>query len=165
MDQKAIHQAVMDIRAIDELIATGIFDPSLDHARLRKAALIEVMICLGELVRRCEAEGLPITFTDDVLETSAVSDIADLISFVRHELCHSTRGGERRSVFRYAAVRGKALPIATGSATLVGGCDYADDIAYCFSDQRIYWKRHILRAFDEVKARLAPPGSEVARNI
>lgn len=155
----------MHIRAIHELIDTGIFDESLDRARLRKSALTELMVCLGELAKLCAAAGHPLTFTDDVFVTSEVANAGDLIALVRDELCHCGYGEESRSVFRYAAVRGRASRIPTGGGTLIGGCDYDDDVAYCFNDQRIYWKRHILRAFDHAKATLAPPGSEAGANI
>jgi hypothetical protein len=165
MYRKAIFRAVMHIRAIDELIDTGIFTDSFDRARLRKSALTELMVCLGELVKLCAVAGRPVDFADDVIVTPEVANAGDLIGFVRDELCHCGPGEENRSVFRYAAVRGRALPIPTGGGTLIGGCDYDDDVAYCFADQRIYWKRHILRALDHAKATLAPPGSEAAEHI
>ena len=31
------------------------------------------------------------------------------------------------------------------------GCDYADDICIIYGSKKIYYKRHILRAFDECK--------------
>jgi hypothetical protein len=36
------------------------------------------------------------------------------------------------------------------------GNDYDDDTAYAFGDQRIYLKRHILRAFEEAARQLLP---------
>jgi hypothetical protein len=54
----------------------------------------------------------------------------------------------------YGKMRGGI--IIMGGHEMAPTSDYDDDIAFCFGPQRIYLKRHIIRALEAAKAQLVP---------
>jgi hypothetical protein len=150
-----------NIKRINQLLGCGIFDPARVTDVLRRAAFTEVMIALRDLMRKAEVHDERIAFTDDVLLTPAVRDITDLVTYVRDALCHVDSAKNTLSLgeddaddvfFVYRLFRAEALQLRSTDALI--GCEFSDDIAYCFGPQRIYWKRHVLRAFAEAQLRL-----------
>lgn len=148
------------IRRIDELLASGIFQPNRSRDVLFRAAFIELLISLRDLMHKSEKLASRIAFDEDVNKTEKINDVSDLIKFVRDALCHpdsenhyiEARKGKTRSSFN----------VAFGKVTLMKTWDfeqasrYEDDICFFFGAHGIYLHRHILRAFDEVKAQLIP---------
>ena len=76
------------IRRIDELLACGIFQPAHSRNVLFRAAFIELLIAMRDLMYKAEKYASRISFDDDVHETAQVTDVSDLIKFVRDALCH-----------------------------------------------------------------------------
>lgn len=147
-----------DIRRIQELLQTEIFLPSNIKHPLCKSAFIELLICLRDLMYKSERYSTRINFEDAVTKTEKVSDVTDLIKFVRDALCHPDiphhyiEKGNIKSTYN----------IAFGKCTLMQINDieikseFDDDICFFFGTQKIYFKRHILRAFEEAKQKLIP---------
>src|SRR5438874_2480658 len=77
-----------DIRRAEDLLQSGIFDPSKVQSALFRAAFVDLLIALVDLLYKTEKYAQRITFTDDVSLTDRVKDVADLIKIVRDALCH-----------------------------------------------------------------------------
>jgi hypothetical protein len=102
--------------------------------------------------------GCRINFTDDVLPHGDVQDVTDVARAVRDGLCHITSG---RSHIGTPNIRLKlSRSLRVGTSVVLEGFpivnDYADDIAIHVGRNRLYMKRHIERAFDEVVRALEP---------
>ena len=107
---------------------------------------------------KAEKYGKRICFVDDIVKTNEIQDISDVIKYVRDALCHLDsdnhyveQGNIKAS---YNVVYGKWRLLKIGNSEQAS--DYDDDVCFFFGSQKIYLKRHILRAFEEAKAKLLP---------
>ncbi|BAK97381.1 hypothetical protein OBV_01830 [Oscillibacter valericigenes Sjm18-20] len=146
-----------DISRIEILFRTNIFDSANINNPLSFAAFIETVIILRDLVKKCEIEGHKrIDFTDDIIISSKIHDVTDLIEFVRNAVCHinspNSKIGNNRINCCCAVGKTKFIQINGKEIT----SDYEDDICYFFGEQKIYLIRHISRAFNETRAILFP---------
>ena len=147
-----------DIDRIEKLIKTNIFQPNHSDSIFMRSAFIEVLICLRDLMRKTEESSSRICFTDDVILTPNVKDVSDLIRYVRDALCHMESQNhfvaktKTKATFNIAYRKGNFMKI--GDINL--SSDYDDDVCFFFGEQRIYLKRHILRALTEAKQKLLP---------
>ena len=95
-------------------------------------------------------------FTDDVLINGYVKDVTDLITAIRDACCHidsfKRNFDENGNTGSHNIIYGKG--IALNIDGLVLGSDYEDEIAYIYGKNRIYVRRHIIRAFEEAKLKL-----------
>jgi hypothetical protein len=99
-----------------------------------------------------------ITFADDVLTNEYVRDVTDAVTAVRDACCHidsfKRRFDDHDNRGSYLVAYGRCNVLKINDLELKS--DYADDIAVFFGKNRLYFKRHIVRAFDEACAVLAP---------
>lgn len=146
------------IRRIDELLGCGIFHPQNSRNVLFRAAFIEVLIAMRDLMYKSQKHASRISFDDDVKKTDTVNDISDLIKYVRDALCHPDSDnhyievGNIKSTFNVAF--GKANLLKIGDFEQAS--KYEDDTCFFFGSHGIYMRRHIVRAFEEAKSMLVP---------
>jgi hypothetical protein len=146
------------IRRIDELLACGIFQQNNSRNVLFRAAFIELLIALRDLMYKAEKFASRIAFDDDVKKTEMVNDVSDLIKFVRDALCHPDsenhyiEAGNIKSTFNVAFGKVNVMKMGDFEQT----SKYEDDICFFFGSHGIYLRRHIVRAFEEAKAHLIP---------
>ena len=146
------------IRRTEELLSCGIFQPANSGNVLFRAAFIELLIGLRDLMFKTEKFASRISFEDDVRQTEQVRDVSHLIKFVRDALCHPDSDnhyievGNMKATFNVAFGRANLLKIGDFEQS----SKYEDDICFFFGSQGIYLKRHVIRAFDEAKIKLLP---------
>ena len=146
------------VHRINELLSCGIFHPDSSGHVLFRAAFIELLISLRDLMAKCRKFAEPIRFDDDVQKLDGVEHVSGLIKHVRDAICHPDsdshfiEGGAIKASFNVAFGRGVVL----STDTMVQESKYDDDICFFFGSQSIYLKRHITRAFEEAKAKLLP---------
>ena len=146
------------IRRIDELLACGIFQLEESNNVLFRAAFIELLIALRDLMYKAEKHATRISFDEDVSKSEKVNDISDLIKYVRDALCHPDsenhymEAGNIKATFN--VVFGKATLFKLGE--FEQSSKYDDDVCFFFGSRTIYLRRHIVRAFEEAKSKLAP---------
>ncbi len=125
---------------------------------LFRAAFIELLIALRDLMYKSEKFSTRIAFVDDVKRTEKINDVSDLITYVRDALCHPDsenhyiEAGNIKSTFNVAFGKVKVLKMGDFEQS----SQYQDDICFFFGSQGIYLKRHIMRAFEEAKCKLLP---------
>ncbi len=155
-----------NIDRVEQIVATGIFKPATAGNPLVKSGFTELMICLRDLMEKTKKFGTRISFVDDITLTpkSKIKDISDLVTFIRDALCHiATKDhfivpGKIKASFNIVYGKGTLAPHPGISLT----SDYSDDICFFFGIEKIYLRRHVLRAFEETKRQLAtllPPES------
>jgi hypothetical protein len=157
MDGRDQQDCESDIRKIKELLSCGIFEQQNAGNILRSAAFIELIICLRDLLHKTEKYAKRITFTDDVMTNEYVHDITDAVTAIRDACCHIDsfkRKFDERIRGAFIVVYGKISVGHVGDLHLKS--DYADDIAFFYGKNRLYMKRHIIRAFQEAHALLVP---------
>ena len=116
------------------------------------------MICLRDLLSKTEKYAKRISFSEDVMTNEYVHDITDAISAVRDACCHinsfkrlfDDKGNRGSFIVNY----GKGNLFKINDLELKS--DYVDDIAFFYGKNRLYLKRHIIRAFKEARALLEP---------
>lgn len=146
------------IRRIDELMSCGIFAPANAGNVLFRAAFIELLIALRDLMYKAEKHVSRVAFADDVLTTAQVHDVSALIKYVRDALCHPDSDnhyfekGNIKSTFNVCFGKGVLLK----TPDFEQSSPYTDDICFFFGSQRILLKRHIVRAYEEAKGKLIP---------
>jgi len=146
------------IRRIDDLLNCGIFQPGNSSHILFRAAFIELLIALRDLMYKAEKLSSRISFDDDVKQSGKIKDVSDLIKYVRNALCHPDSDthyiepGNIKATFNVAFGKANLMKIGDFEQT----SKYDDDICFFFGSQGIYLKRHIIRAFEEAKDKLLP---------
>lgn len=154
-DKKEIES---DISRIDEILGSCIFNPENSRNVLLKSAFIEVMICLRDLMYKTQKYSSRVSFSDDVLIEGRVKDVTDLIEYIRNTICHIDSDNhfieKDNFKFSFCVSYGKVNIMSIGELKL--SSDYEDDLCFFFGKQKIYLKRHIVRAFEEGKEKLLP---------
>lgn len=153
---------ISDIRStivrVEELIGSGIFDPKNSSNILLNSALTELLILVRDLMAKSKKYAQPIIFTDDINVTNEVKNVSDAIKFVRDAICHidsQNRNHDNcRARLSYNIAYGKCCLAKIGDVEIKS--DYNDDICFFFGSQKLYLKRHIIRAFKEAKINLEP---------
>lgn len=146
------------IRRIDELLRCGIFHPQNSQNVLFRAAFIELLIALRDLMYKAQKHASRISFEDDIKKTDKINDVSDLIKYVRDALCHPDsenhyiEAGNIKSTFNVAFGRVNLMNIGDFEQA----SKYEDDICFFFGSHGIYMQRHIIRAFQEARAKLEP---------
>ena len=145
------------IQRIDELLACGIFQPTNSSNVLFRAAFIELLIALRDLMYKSEKLGRRIDFVDDAKQTQKIKDVTHLIKYVRDALCHPDSENHyieagMKATFNVAFGQARLLKIGDFEQS----SEYPDDICFFFGSQGIYLQRHVVRAFNEAKAHLLP---------
>ena len=147
-----------NISRISVLLSCKIFEPANSGHPLQQSAFIELMICLRDLLHKAEKYGARISFTDDVLTNPYVHDVTDAVRSIRDACCHIDSfkrdfdaNGNRGS---YLVAYGKCNLAKINDLELKS--DYDDDIAVFYGQNRLYFNRHIVRAFNEAQTVLAP---------
>lgn len=158
MDIPDRHDCERNISRIRELIDSGIFESNNAGHVLQQSAFIDLIICMRDLMRKTEKYANRIAFKDDVLTNTHVKDVTDAITAVRDACCHID---SFKNVFDERGNRGSYM-VAYGKCNLAKindlelRSDYEDDTAVFYGSNRLYLKRHIMRAFNEAQALLAP---------
>ncbi|RPJ81810.1 MAG: hypothetical protein EHM18_16450 [Acidobacteria bacterium] len=145
-----------DFQRAESILGSGIFEPGNAGHPLFKSAFIELLICLRDLMYKAAEYATPIDFTDDVTIQGKVKDVSSLIKYVRDALCHVDSNNHyidagMKASFNVQFGRGR---MKVGALEQVN--PYPDDTCFFFGTQRIYLKRHVLRAFDEARNGLSP---------
>lgn len=158
MDIFAQQECRRTIDRFAELINSGIFDDGNRKHVLFWSAFIELMICLRDLLEKARKYASRISFTEDILPNDYVKDVHDAVVAMRDAGCHidSYKKHLGRPQYRasFMVVRGNGRLLNIGDVEL--SADYEDDLAFFHGVNRLYMRRHIIRAFEEAKALLTP---------
>ena len=146
------------LNRIDKLLSCGIFNPQNSDNPLMRAAFIEALISLRDLMYKTEKFSSRIDFTDDIQVCEKIRDVSDLIKYVRDALCHPDSDnhyieeGNIKASFNVAFGKGNLMKIGDLEQSSL----YEDDICFFFGSKGIYFNRHIVRAYTEAKEKLDP---------
>ncbi len=158
MEIRSIQDSKRDIYRIEELLNCGIFNQQNIRHPLQESAFIDLMICMRDLLAKCEKFSTRVDFADDVIPNAYSKDVTGAITAVRDACCHIDsykknfdENGNRGS---FNVCYGQANFMKIGDLELTS--DYPDDVAVFYGPNRIYLKRHIQRALSEAKAKLQP---------
>jgi hypothetical protein len=158
IDDFTKHEINKIIGRIRELLDSGIFCPENSQSPLVKSAFIETLVCLRDLMYKTEKYDERVGFDDDIVKTTKIKDVTDTIKYVRDALCHLNSDKhyiENGNILAsYNIIYGKGQLLKIGDSKQAS--DYDDDVCFFFGSQKIYLKRHIVRAFEEAKAKLLP---------
>lgn len=152
-----------DIRRIEKILDCGIFSQENARHPLFQSAFIELVIRLRDLLYKSEALGKRIDFTEDVVVledkngNKVVEDVTDAVAFVRNAACHiesdkNLLDKDRQIATIFNVAIGKTKLMKINDKELAS--DYEDDICFFYGEQKLYLKRHIVRAFEEAKKSL-----------
>lgn len=147
-----------DLQRIQAILACGIISPAGSENPLFQSALTELLIRVRDLLAKAEKHAKRVSFADDVTAKGNVRDVTDLIAFVRNAVCHIDSPNhdhdELQARITFNTVFGKACLAQIGETRIES--NYPDDIAFFFGHQRLYLKRHLVRAYEEASALLSP---------
>ena len=156
IDHPTRHEITSDIERIRSILDFGIFTSENSTHPLFPSALTELLIRLRDLLAKCEKFARRLSFQDDVMIKGDVNDVTSLVAFVRDALCHIDSGkhdhDEVQARISFSVIFGKARLAQLGNVSIESR--YDDDVAFFFGPQRLYLRRHIIRAFDEARNNL-----------
>lgn len=157
IDSNIKWQIENDINNIENLLSLKPFE-NISNRYLQKAIFTKIMIDLRDLLEKSRIYAkTKLTFTDDILINPSVDvyDISSLIKYMRDALCHITSDNHKfdkknNITLTFGVIVGRRNTFIDINGKTIGS-DYDDDIGIVFGSQRIYYKRHIIRAFEECK--------------
>jgi len=145
-------------RRIDELLMCGIFEPNNSGSPLVRSAITELLILVRDLMAKAKIFAEPVEFSDDVNVTDRVKNVSDAIKFVRDAICHvdseNRNHEECNARLSCNIVYGRCNMLKIGDVEIKS--EYEDDICFFFGNQKLYLRRHIIRAYEEAKEKLLP---------
>lgn len=147
------------INRIDALLKCGIFTQQNSQHILFRAAFIELLITLRDLMYKTGVFSSRISFVDDVSVSKEVKDISDLVRVIRDAICHPDSpnhylDGTKSIMATFNVAFGRASLLKTGDYEQ--SSSYEDDVCFFFGPYGIYMNRHIIRAFEEARSKLLP---------
>ena len=158
MDNYTKNDIESSFHRVDELLNSGIFEPSQIDNLLMRSALTEMLILVRDLMAKSKIYATPIEFVDDVIITDKVHNVSEAIKFVRDAICHVDSENRNYDAcnarLSYNAIYGKCNFAKLGNIEIKS--DYEDDVCFFFGDQKLYLHRHIIRAYEEAKSKLLP---------
>ena len=166
MDWFAKSTIESSVRRIDELV-TVVWASKGSGSRLAEPVLIELFVLSSDLVMKAKHYAQPVVFDDDVIKSddppkAKVQNVSDLLRFFRNAVCHPGSDKERLTegvTISCNVVYGKGILIKIGDVEL--GSDYDDEVCFLTGGQRLYLRRHIVRACSEAWALLKPKVEKV----
>ena len=145
-------------RRVDELLGCGIFDLVQSNNPLMRSALTEILILVRDLMEKSKIYATPVDFVDDVNITDKVQNVSEAIKFVRDAICHvdseNRNHDECKARLSYNVAYGKCNLAKIGDVEIKS--DYEDDVCYFFGNQKLYLRRHVIKAYEEAKSKLLP---------
>jgi len=158
IDHTAQSEILFDIHRVDAVLGSGIFEPAAARHPLLPSALTELLIRIRDLLAKAEKYAQRVSFTDDVIVKGKVNDVTGLIAFVRDAVCHIDSGkndhDEVQARVSFNVVFGKACLAELNGVRIES--EHEDDVAFFFGAQRLYLRRHLVRAYNEASASLRP---------
>ena len=161
MDFYTKSDIIYSLKRIEELINCGIFNKGNRSNPLVRSAIMELLILVRDLMAKCKIYAESVEFSDDIIITDRVKNISDAIRFCRNAVCHINTPDVNvnsdaciKARLNFNIIYGKGILARVGDIELRS--DYDDDVCFFFGIQRLYLKRHIIRAYLEVKERLSP---------
>jgi hypothetical protein len=158
LDNQTRQEIIFDINRIDEILRVNIFTPKNHHHPLLLSGLTEILIRLRDLLWKSNRFAKPVSFEDDVTIRGKVTDVTSLVVFVRDAVCHIDSANhdhdQAQARVSFNVIFGKGCLFEFGQASIES--PYEDDVAFFFGPQRLYLRRHIIRAFEEARDNLLP---------
>jgi hypothetical protein len=120
-----------------------------------EACVVMLLVNLHDLLQTARAVGRPLVFADYIDPKEDVANITELVAKCRNAACHvwtkqvPAQPGAPSAIYQFYRVAGYC-PRATQFVDKVLGCDYHDDVAIYYGRYRLYLKRHVLRAVEEL---------------
>lgn len=139
------------VRRCSEIFESGIFGNKTVRHPLFEPAVTFVVIHLSDLLQKANFDGRRVSFADDMVVSDSVSDVTELLRVCRNAVCHIPSGEHLIDIgkFSFCGVAGNH-PEAFLMNETTYGCDFEDDIAVFFGGTRLYLRRHVMRALDEI---------------
>lgn len=156
IDHLTRYEITSDIERIRSVLNVGMFTPGNAGHPLFHSALTELLIKLRDLLAKSGKFSKRVCFQDDVIIKGKVNDVTALVAFVRDALFHVDSGkhdhDEIQARISFNVIFGKGCLADLGKVRIQS--QYDDDVAFFFGPQRLYLRRHIIRAFDEARTNL-----------
>jgi hypothetical protein len=167
--QFTVFDITSNISRIETILSTDILARHNKHHPLLWSAIIEVIICLHDLLqklRKIKTDNgftvfdAKVTFDDDLALTSKKLDVTDTVALFRDALCHigsNTHFFEKNMAISYSILYGNTKAVGwdgSGNRPNIES-DYPDDTCFYIGKYRLYLIRHILRAKLEAEINFA----------
>lgn len=145
-------QLETDLRRVQELISTGVFNSPILRV-FQESVFTEIIIKLWDLTQKLSSLKKRVDFKEDVSK----GDITDLVRKIRYAVCHVDSGehmlkSEQQIKLTFNIAYGKVNLVSINGKKIAS--DYKDDICFFFGDNKIYFKRHIIKCTQEAKKKI-----------
>jgi len=132
------------ITHLEDLLNSGILKSENWRKPIFRSTFLDVIVTLRNLMGQLNKIGFRIDFDDDVIQSENVKDVTELVKFIRDAICHPD---SFNNIYKHGN-SGKIVFFFNISNEKDG------DLCFYFGPQKIYLKRHIVRAFEEAKEKL-----------
>lgn len=145
------------IYEIESILQTGILSAAGSGHPLFKPALVNVLICLNDLLQRAKQADKRVSFDDDVSYVfGEPKDVTTLINNFRNAVCHmptrSTVVEGNWAAWNIAV--GPVVGIVEFANRTIGACPYPGEVVVNMGSLDIFLERHVLRAYSEARQAL-----------
>ena len=147
-------QLEQHLAGITQLLRLGVFQCSAPFTSHSQMLWVELIVNMGELVKQALKAGKRIAFTDEVGTNGKQQDITSLLQSMRQS-AYLFRAGMTNHphltiispIFNHFYGAGKGY-FANG---LFFHCKHEGELAFFIGRERVYFHRHLIRAFLEAK--------------
>jgi len=145
-------QLETDLYRVKGLINTGIFNAPILRD-FQELVFTEIIIKLWDLTQKLSYFKKRVDFKEDINE----GDITDLVRKIRYAVCHIDSGehmlkNDQHIKFTFNIAFGKCNLASINGRAITS--DYDDDICFFFGDNKIYFKRHIIKCIQEAEKKI-----------
>ncbi|OON63302.1 hypothetical protein B0920_07870 [Massilia sp. KIM] len=122
-----------------------------------EACITMLMINLHDLLQAARTLGKPLVFDEHIDAGEDAANITELVARCRNAACHVwvRPATLPASAYRFRRVRGGA-PATPQAGDGYPACAFEDDVALYYGRYRLYLKRHVRRAIEELAPLFAP---------
>ncbi len=137
---------------ITHLLASRVFTPSTPFTRQSQTRWFELIRAVSDLVRQAALAGQRIDFTEEVSTQGEARDITSLLDRMRHSaflVCSTTPA--QSGLMLLSPTLNYVAGIGTGQFAngLFFTCPHPNELAFFMGQDRIYFYRHLMRAYLE----------------
>jgi hypothetical protein len=146
------------LRRVRELLLSNVI---LDRTKpfYRKSVFIEILVHMKDLLMKANISGKRISFTDDIIPDPElkINDVTDLIANFRDAAVHSDSYRKKVGInvsSGFNEIWGNGVLFSIDGIKVEN--KYQDDIGFNMGKHVMLYRRHLIRAFEEVNNYFVP---------
>ena len=142
------------LTVIDQMLHQHVFNRTAAFTNVTRTLFVGLIPLLGDLLQQSEQAGKRIDFLDEVGTNGKIQDITSLLAAMRRSLYNfagSVSKDPGLTIVDPAINHFYGAGVGYFANGLFFRCDHDDELAFFVGYDRVFFFRHLVRAFNEAK--------------